>query len=72
MFRTIEGAADCEIRCEIRFLKAGMCYQVRFVTRSVKCMVQNIREFTLSYIPYIFTLALYYNCILYYLGLSNV
>ena len=40
MFKTIEGAADCEIRSVIRFFwKLGMCCQVRFITRSVKCMV---------------------------------
>jgi len=39
MFKTTEGAADCEIRSVIRFWTLGMCYQVRFITRSVKCMV---------------------------------
>jgi len=39
MFKAIEGAADCEIWSVICFLKLGMCYQVRFITRSVKCMV---------------------------------
>ena len=40
MFKTIEGAADCEIRSVILFWTLGMCYQVRFITRSVKCMVE--------------------------------
>ena len=39
MFKTIEGAAYCEIRSVICFWTLGMCYQVRFITRSVKCMV---------------------------------
>ena len=41
MFKTIEGAADCEIRSVIRFFfwTLGMCYQVRFITISVKCML---------------------------------
>jgi len=39
MFKTIEGAANCEIRSVILFWTLGMCYQVRFITRSVKCMV---------------------------------
>ena len=33
MFKTIEGAADCEIRTVIRVLNdIGMCYQVRVIT----------------------------------------
>jgi len=39
MFKTIEGAADCGIRSVILFWTQGMCYQVRFITRSVKCIV---------------------------------
>ena len=40
MFKTIEGAADWEILSVIRFfLKLGLCYRVRFITRSFKCMV---------------------------------
>jgi len=40
-FKTIEGAADCEIRSVIRFCTLGMCYQVRFITISVKYSGDN-------------------------------
>ena len=39
MFKKIEGATDCEIRPVIRFLKARNVLPMRFITRSVKCMV---------------------------------
>ena len=40
-FKTIEGAADSEIRSVIRFWTLEMCYQVRFVTRSVEVYGDN-------------------------------
>ena len=39
MSKTIEGGTDREIRSVIRFLNARKCYKVRFITRSVKCIV---------------------------------
>jgi len=47
MFKTIDGAADCKIRSVIRFCTLGMCYQVRFITRSAKRMVYRRRPLSM-------------------------
>ena len=39
MFKTIEWPPAVKYCLKFVFLTLGMCYQVRFITRSVKCMV---------------------------------
>ena len=39
MFKTVEGATDCEIGLQFVFWTLGMCYQVRLITRTVKFTV---------------------------------